>query len=40
MADSGIKKVRIPKNQLPPVGDDNEHLIRDQMLKNCKKKSL
>lgn len=36
MADSGIKKVRIPKNQLPPVGDDNEHLIRYRVISDDK----
>jgi hypothetical protein len=36
MADPGIKKVRIPKNQLPPVGDDNEHLIRYRVISDDK----
>jgi hypothetical protein len=39
MADQGIKKVRIPKNQLPPVGDDNEHLIRYRVVSDDKNRS-
>jgi hypothetical protein len=39
MADQGIKKVRIPKNQLPPVGDDNEHLIRYRVVSDDKNRA-
>jgi hypothetical protein len=39
MADQGIKKVRIPKNQLPPVGDDNEHLIRYRVVSDDKNRT-
>ena len=39
MADQGIKKVRIPKNQLPPVGDDNEHLIRYRVISDDKNRA-
>ena len=39
MADPGIKKVRIPKNQLPPVGDDNEHLIRYRVVSDDKNRA-
>ena len=39
MADQGIKKVRIPKNQLPPVGDDNEHSIRYRVVSDDKNRT-
>ena len=27
MADAGIKKLTIPKSQLPPVNDNNEYVV-------------
>jgi hypothetical protein len=36
MADAGIKKLTIPKNQLPPVGDNNEYLLRYRIISEDK----
>jgi hypothetical protein len=36
MADAGIKKLIIPKNQLPPVGDNNEYSIRYRVISDDK----
>jgi hypothetical protein len=39
MADAGIKKLIIPKNQLPPVGDNNEYLLRYRIISDDKNRS-
>ena len=39
MADFGIKKLIIPKNQLPPVGDNNEYLLRYRIISDDKNRS-
>lgn len=39
MADVGIKKLIIPKNQLPPVGDNNEYLLRYRIISDDKNRS-
>jgi hypothetical protein len=36
MADAGIKKLTIPKNQLPPVGDNNEYVVRYRVISEDK----
>lgn len=39
MADAGIKKLIIPKNQLPPVGDNNEYFLRYRIISDDKNRS-
>lgn len=39
MADTGIKKLVIPKNQLPPVGDNNEYILRYRIISDDKNRS-
>lgn len=39
MADAGIKKLTIPKNQLPPVNDDNEYYLRYRIISDDKNRS-
>jgi hypothetical protein len=36
MSDAGIKKLTIPKSQLPPVGDNNEYSIRYRIISEDK----
>ena len=39
MDDAGIKKLIIPKNQLPPVNDDNEYVLRYRIISDDKNRS-
>ena len=39
MADAGIKKLVIPKSQLPPVNDDNEYVLRYRILSDDKNRT-
>jgi len=39
MADAGIKKLIIPKNQLPLVNDDNEYVLRYRIISDDKNRS-
>jgi hypothetical protein len=36
MADAGIRKLIIPKNQLPPVTDDNKYILRYRIVSDDK----
>lgn len=36
MADAGIKKLIIPKNQLPPVSDNNKYILRYRIVSDDK----
>jgi hypothetical protein len=39
MADVGIKKLIIPKNQLPPVNDNNEYVLRYRIISDDKNRT-
>jgi len=39
MADAGIKKLVIPKSQLPPVNDDNEYVLRYRIVSDDKNRT-
>ena len=39
MADAGIKKLVIPKSQLPPVNDDNEYVLRYRIISDDKNRT-
>ena len=39
MADAGIKKLTIPKSQLPPVNDNNEYVLRYRILSDDKNRT-
>jgi hypothetical protein len=39
MADPGIKKLTIPKNQLPPVSDNNQYILRYRIVSDDKNRA-
>jgi hypothetical protein len=39
MADPGIKKLTIPKNQLPPVSDNNQYILRYRIISDDKNRA-
>jgi hypothetical protein len=39
MADAGIKKLVIPRSQLPPVNDDNEYVLRYRIVSDDKNRT-
>lgn len=39
MADAGIKKLVIPKNQLPPVSDNNKYILRYRIVSDDKNRT-